>query len=291
MLTIRQLTTLLEEDYSLKLVTQAYSEIAAIKVRKIRNGIQKNREFFEEVSHVYHSVKETASKKNISLPTKAQETLSIIITSNHRFYATLEDQLLEYFVANTGNATTDRIVLGKTGALYLKTKGYKIAFKPLVLQNDLPNPPELRQLTDLITRYNQVFVYHSKMKTVLVQQPSIIDVTQTQSKAQARIQQLYSTSKATPIPVMDFIFEPDLSKMLQFFETQISTLLLEQAFLESELSRTASRLISMDQAQSKADGIISTQKKQLAEAKKSMDNTRLLETVATFSNWRREHAH
>lgn len=291
MLTVKQLKFELEEDYSLKLVTQAYSEIAAIKLRKIRDGIQKNRQFFDEVSHLYHSIKETASRKGVSLPTKERETLSLLITSNHRFYATLENQLLDYFASNTGNAVTDRIVLGKTGGVYLKTKGYKLPFQALVLQNDLPNPPELRQLTNLLSRYNQVFVYHSKMKTVLVHSPSIIDVTQTQSKAQAQIQALTSATQATPLPAMDFIFEPDIVKMLQFFESQISTLLLEQAFLESELSRTAARLISMDQAQTNADSIIDRQNKQLAEAKKSLDNTKLLETISTFSNWRKDHGY
>ena len=75
-----------------------------------------------------------------------------------------------------------------------------------------------------------------------------------------------------------FIFEPEIGKILDFFETQVTNLLIEQTFLDSELSRTASRLISMDQAQSSADDYLSEQRTILAQAKKNIINAKLLET-------------
>ena len=95
-------------------------------------------------------------------------------------------------------------------------------------------------------------------------------------------------SQLPEISTNNFIFEPEIIRMLDFFDSQIKILLLEQTILESELARTASRLIAMDQAQSRAKDFISDNKRALGQLKKSTYNARLLETLATMSKWRQE---
>ena len=88
--------------------------------------------------------------------------------------------------------------------------------------------------------------------------------------------------------LVKFIFEPELPKILHFFDTQVISLLIEQAFLESELSRTASRFISMDQAESEADRFINTQRKLKAVALRSLGNINILENYASLQATRKE---
>jgi F0F1-type ATP synthase gamma subunit len=47
----------------------------------------------------------------------------------------------------------------------------------------------------------------------------------------------------------DYVFEPHLERILQFFETEIFAGLFEQTVRESQLSKYASRILAMDTAQ------------------------------------------
>ena len=66
---------------------------------------------------------------------------------------------------------------------------------------------------------------------------------------------------------------------MQFFDSQINSLLLLQTFYEAELSRTASRILSMDQAQIEANKNILENKKLLAQTLRNIEGNRLLENI------------
>ncbi|KKR80570.1 MAG: ATP synthase gamma chain [Candidatus Daviesbacteria bacterium GW2011_GWA1_41_61] len=280
MSTIKQINQVLEDSNSLKLVAQAYSEIAAIKLQKIRKGIEKNRNFFQEISEIFHVVRVAAMRQGIKIATKRRGTLSILLTSNYHFYGSLETQLVEFFILNTTKFKTDRIVVGKTGGEFLQTMGYFHPYQPFIFKDDLPMVEELRKMVISLTGYQQILVYYSRMQSVLIQEPHVVDIVQAPPEHYLKVSKLGSLS---------YIFEPEIDKMVEFFNTQITQLLFEQTFLESELARTAARLTSMDQAQGNANDLIKTQKKLLAEAKRAIDNNRLLETIATLIGWKKEH--
>ena len=273
MQTLAQINQSLDESTSLKYIAQAYGEIAAVKLQKIRSGIEKNRVFFQDVTGVYRAVRVAAAKRNIELKNaKKRGTVSIIITSNHRFYGTLEEQLIKYFIVNTTKFRTDRVVIGKTALEFLNTMHYSHPYQDMIFKEDLPDISELRNLITNLMDYEQILVYYSRMQSVMLQEPHVVDI----------LQQPPEHYQETTGRGLEYIFEPELDKVLNFFNGQIATLLFEQTFLESELARTAARLISMNQAQDNADSLIKEQKISLNQAKRSLDNTRLLNTIATI---------
>lgn len=266
---IRQIYQTIEEDQSLKLVAQTYTEIAAIKLQKIRSGIERNRNFSSEIAQIYHNIRLVAQQRKIPPRHQKKGTVSLILTSNHRFYGSLEARLIRFFMVQSSKYRTDRIVIGRAALDYFHSIHYFPPFKSFILKEDLPKTEEIAPLSSIINQYEKVIVYYSSFKSVMSQNPRIIDITQ-------------SSTPSFPKIDFDYIFEPELADMLDFFETQINILLLEQSFLESELARTAARLISMDQAEGSADKLIVEQKKLLASAKRSIDNNRLLDTIATL---------
>lgn len=277
MATIKQLEQLIEESTSLKYIAQAYTEISAAKLKKIRAGIEKNRTFFEELLSVLHIVREEAAKRHIKTNLRPKGTISLVLTSNYRFTGSLEQKLIRFFMVNSAKTPTERIVIGKTGQEYLHSLGYSHSFEAVTFKKDLPNTEELRLLNNKLTPYKQVLVYHAKMKSILIQEPTVVDVTQTPAEV--------SSQKETHL---SHIFEPEIDQIAMFFENQITQLLLEQSMLESELARTAARLISMDQAQVNADQYIKKQKILLGQAQQSAINMQLLETAASLLKWRKE---
>ncbi len=272
---LKEAALALEEDLNLKMIAQAYTEISALKLKRIRNGIEQNRSFFDTISKVYNLVKYAAVKKNLNLPKKPHNILSLVLTSNHKFYGEIENKLLRFFTVNTSKITTDRIVIGKIGRDFLKGINYSAPFKSVIFQKDIPTDIELKNLVEILNTYNHVLIFYPKFKNMIKQEPTIIDISQAIN--QQELEKINSELK-------NFIFEPEINQILNFFNAQMTTLILETAILESELARTATRMLSMDQAQQNAEAIIKNQRKILSSAKRSIDNLRLLETISAFKS-------
>lgn len=281
-MTIKQIDQLIEEGESLKTIAIAYSEIANLKIKRLRGEVERNRVFFQEISEVYALVKKLAVKKRINIQ-KSKKLISLILTSNYRFYGNINSDLLDFFVASTKNLQTDRIMLGKAALDYFKAKPEFSGYQEMLLKTDEPDSAELTNLVNMVKDYNQVLVFYSRMKSLLVQQPTVADITASVGETSDG-----GTKSLLGGEQIDFrfIFEPDLAKILAFFDSQIITLLLEGTFLESELSRTASRFISMDQAETQANKFIKEYATLKAYTKRSLDNNTILENFACLAGRR-----
>ena len=266
-MTIQELDQLIEEGNSLKQIAQAYSEIAVLKLKKIRGMLDRNRVFFNEISAVYGLVKSFALKKGLIVP-KPKKRVSIILTSNFRFSGTISSSLIEFFTSSTKTLDTDRILIGKTAADHFKFNPMFSGSQTILLSSDQPTPQELINLVALIKDYHQVLVFYPRLKSLLVQRNTATDITAT------------SLPTRKEDSTIGFIFEPEIPKILAFFDQSILTLLLEGTFLEAEVAWTAARFISMDQAETEANKFIKEQERLKSFAKKDLLNKQILESYA-----------
>lgn len=278
MTSIKQIGQILEEEQALKLVSEAYGEVAGNKLKKIRGDIEQTRTFFIEISKVFSQVKTVALKRGIALPTKTNTTIEVLITSNYRFYGALENDLIRFFLKSSDN-NSERVFIGKTALDFFQGRqNQKTTDKFIKLKTDLPSYEELRQLTAHIKSHQRILVYYPRFQSVLIQKPTVVDITQTPQS---------DNRSAGAMEFMNFIFEPELDKILNFFDSQITGVLIQQVFLEAELARTAARLISMDQAQQNADQLIKEQKTNLKLAERELSNAHLLETISSVFGFRK----
>jgi F0F1-type ATP synthase gamma subunit len=266
-MTIRELKDNKEEGLGLKLLTQAYTEIASIKLNRIRKEVEGTRVFYKEISGLYQLVKFMADQKQLRQPKK---TVSILLTSNYRFNGHLNSSITTFFLNESSRYKTDLIVVGKLAIESLQKQN--VQFKAVTLKKDLPDDIELDQLTMQLQGYTQILVYYCEFQTVLKQLPIIRDITQ--NAAEVATPELHKNT---------FIFEPEVLKILNFFDRQIKTALLQQTFLEAELARVASRLISMDQAATNANKFLESQEKLLKQTKKAKLNRSLLENWLSYT--------
>lgn len=266
-MTIQELDQLIEEGRSLKQIAQAYSEIAVLKLKKIRGMLDRNRVFFDEISQVYSLVKHFALKKGLVV-SKSKKTICIILTSNYRFSGTISSSLIDFFISQTKNLDTDRILVGKTAADYFRFNPVFPHSQTILLAADQPTPRELTNMVSYIKDYNHVLVFYPRLKSLLVQKNTMTDITAA------------SLQTAKGEAQTGFFFEPEIPKILAFFDQSILTLLLEGTFLESEVAWTAARFISMDQAESEANKFIKDKEKLKAFAKKDLLNKQILESYA-----------
>lgn len=269
-MTVKEIDKLLEEGQSFKMIAQAYSEISNQKLKRIRADVERNRVFFDDISKVYSLVRVIAGKKGIILP-KTKKRVCILQTSNYRFYGNIDSAIIQFFIEQTKNLDTHRVIIGKTGIEYFETNKIFPDFTPMILKNDQPSSSELTAFVEVTKSYNQVLIFYSRLKSLLVQLPAVTDITETSHNI--------PTSKDGNF---HYIFEPEITKTLQFFDSQILILLIEQAFLESEVARTASRFISMDQAETEANKYIKQYSTIKAYTENNLRNNQLLESISSI---------
>lgn len=274
MQSLKQLEQYIRDGESLDLLTRSLGELASAKLQRIRGDVAKNRQFFAEISKVYKMVKIVAAQRNIPNPKKVNRSVSVMLTANYRFYGDIYEKLVGYFLDHTRGVDTDRIIIGKTGIEQVKLSNYQQRYHGLIFKGDLPSYDELKFLAKTLLPYKRVLLFYSRSKTILSQVPETADITASPLSGEVPKQPIY------------FIFEPEIPKILDFFDTQITVLLLEQTFFEAELSRLSARLIAMSQAQDNSKAYLKRQRGLFSSVKKSINNIRLLETLMPEIAWR-----
>ncbi len=257
-MTIKQINDIVKEAEGLKILTQSYAEIASIRLIKIRKQVEHTRGIFLDLAKLYGLVK--LISKQTQPPQR--KTVSILLTSKLRFNGYLNNLIIKFFLAQTSSFQTDKIVIGQK---------FPNPFKSYIFEKDTPSEKEMQELVSEVQNYEQILVFYTQFQTVLKQIPQISDITQTQFAA-------YKAQLETKKQLM--IVEPEIKKILQFFDINIKTALLQQTFLEAELSRLATRLISMDEAGQHAEEFLNQQKLLLMNAKRAYENKKMLETWA-----------
>jgi ATP synthase F1 gamma subunit len=277
---ITDLKQQLSELVTFKFISSAFTEASAVKLKNIRAEFDRNRSFYEEISKVYHLVKISAIRNKVNLPTSSatgtgSSILSVAVTSNLRFYGALNMNIMQKFVAASEKSNSVLMVIGSTGVDYLKAIGFQKPYEAILFKSDNPAPEEINEFMTKTLKFQQVILYYPKFFSLLSQVVGVVDITY-----------ISEPENASEEEFVECIFEPELAKILQFFESQVRALLFMRVMLETELARTAARLMAMSAAEERTDTMIREQKQELARMMRSITNAQLLETFAGISKWR-----
>lgn len=199
---------------------------------------------------------------------RVKDAVSILITSNTQFYGGLDHELCLSYENQAFKYPGDKIVIGVTGEHYFEARNLEKQVRFIVFQKNIPNQLELKELVEIISQYKKIYLYYSKFITLLDQKIEISDLSTDETSIEA-----LKTS-------YDYIIEPELPKMLAFFEHQILGSLVKAIFLEAQLSRTASRMVGMDKAEQNAKNQAAKSKQTLSGLNRNLTNLKILETLA-----------
>lgn len=279
MATIAELKGQLDDALTLRLISSAFTEASAAGLQKIKKQFETNRQFYDEISHVYHLVRTGGEKLKLAkneVPIE-RRSVSVAMTSNQRFYGNLNINIMRGFVEAVEKDTTDVLVIGMTGGDYMKSAGLSRPYKTMQFEKDVLTPDDIKTFLDATTEYESIFIYFPKFVSLVTQTVGVIDITQA-----------INPTDPTPEEEIHILFEPEYSQILDFFRRQIRSLLLMHVLLEASLSRTSARLLTMSSAEERATEIMKTTKSQLRKIQLSINNARLLETFAGISKWKKK---
>ncbi|MFV1916997.1 MAG: F0F1 ATP synthase subunit gamma [Patescibacteria group bacterium] len=247
----KEITEEINQLNALQSLVQAYEEIASLRMKKTRESVLKNRQFLAEINEIFErvrisfarQVKELAKKRgkhgreSVTFLAHNGKTVSVLLSANTGLYGQIVQATFQNFIEEARSATTELTIVGRYGlSLFLE----EFPNRPYTYF-DLPDygitSRNLDQLIRHIVQYEEIHVYHGEFLNVIKQRPSKITIS-------AEI----SLTEKKGKPLIAYIFEPTLEKILMFFETEIFASIFEQSVRESQLAKHASRVMAMDRA-------------------------------------------
>ncbi len=265
---------------TIRFVTSALFEVSAEKVDRLRSSFKNNAIFYKEIGNLYKYVKQTALVRG-QLPKKSNTVsrkIFIAFTSNSRFYGSVNIDVMNLFVKNINNDGSNYMVVGRMGEFFMRNfpdLSKRVSF--LSFEGDDPTMDEIHAFLKKVSAYEQVYVSYSTFVNIFTQEVSVLDI------AHSPIIDVSEHTKEET----DYIFEPELPKILAFFETRVRYLLFQRIMLESELARTSARLLAMNKAQDRADKALSTLRSILKHDVATFNDARLLEAFSSISKWKK----
>lgn len=264
---------------TLKTLAQAYEQISVMRIQRVRGSVLTTRDFLTGLADIYKDVKRSYkdeverltrhhknSKIMLSGLAKNGKTVSVLLSSNNKLYGDIVSRVFNLFAQDVRNdPKVDVVVIGKVGKSMADTKlrGRPYTFFDLPDQN--ASLVDLAPIFKFVVSYEKILVYYGRFLNIVSQEPAVSEISGEESLID---QPLEKEEKADRTP---FFFEPNLQKILGFFEDQVFASILKQVVDESELSRLASRIKSME------DSLLSIEKQEQLLKKKYLRTMRISE--------------
>jgi F0F1-type ATP synthase gamma subunit len=266
----------LESIFSVKVLAGVLRDLSVERVQNLREDFKKNVEFYEEIEDLFGKVQTLINQQYVTIANEMRKrpTANIVITSNHRFYGTLNQEVTDFFLEEW-NKAEDHIVVGKMGQVYLENHDFYDKCKFMFFEEDNPTRWEMQKFVSLAKGYSQAVIYFPKYKTPFHQEPTKMDIIRLAEKSERDFSDLN-----------EFIFEPDLPLIHDFFSTQVQYILIQRIMLETDLSRTAMRLVRMDNAENSAIEMYSQKNRELRDSIKKELDIQLFESLSGLQKWK-----
>lgn len=239
----------LEAIETIRNITNIYHEIANLKMKQIREGVLKNRKFFEELLGVYQRIKSayffylkkrSRKKKEFAFLKGKKESVIIFLSANQFFYGTLILDIWEKILSYIKENKTDIVITGRMGKYLAESSGLGHKIFYFELNDEKPEEKNISGILEFIKNYRRIIVFYGKYKTVLKQEPTISEISE------------LPLTKISEGEEKSYLFEPSPEAVLEFFEREIIASLFNQCILEHQLARYASRVIAMYKARENA---------------------------------------
>jgi len=249
---IKEIVNEIGELETLRTVTQAYSEIASLRMRTIRDFVLKNRDFLGAIDSIFRQVlysyqeeveeliKNTKDKDKVTFLAHNGKTVAVLLSANTGLYGDIVSKTFNKFLKEVEKANVEVSIVGKLGASLFEQTKPNTPFTYFDFPDYQIDSKALTEIIRHIVQYEKIEVYYGKFMSVVTQSPSVYTINAITTNT---IQGAQAEEKKEK-----YIFEPTLEEVLRFFETEIFTSLFDQTIRESQLAKFASRIGAMSQA-------------------------------------------
>jgi F-type H+-transporting ATPase subunit gamma len=281
MITKKQLATEVEGLESLKSLVEVYEEVAAGRMQKVRGAVLQSRQFLEDLLTVFSRVKvayRESAKKFAPWRRKNGKTVAVFVSANAGLYGDIVDRTFKMFEDFVKSEKPQVVVLGKLGVKMMADRLPEVLYNYFDFSDEGVDMESFDMVMRYLIQFERILVFYGKFKTILYQDPVMSSVSGDAVEVE-KIEEAVSTDKTK------FLFEPSVEEVAQVFEGEILASLFEQTLHESQLSKFASRMLSLDKA---VDNIENRLKGITIEGRKikhKLQNRKQLSTISGISLW------
>lgn len=273
---------------NLRMLTRTYQEHAIEQINFARYSVIASREFSDELEEVFINVKTSyrralqrllagkkSDKTTLPIRQKNGKEILVLITANNKLYGEIITKICKLFYQEARYSNADIAIVGKQGKNYIEGTGLQKKFQFFDVPDSNVTDVELNPILTTLLEYDKVTVFHGKYNNMVSQEAVEAYV----SGDIPEKEQIDSKE--------DFLFEPTVDNILEFFEKQIFSLLLNQTIQEAQLARFASRIKAMELAQQNMGRWLDELAQRERRLKNALINKKQLELFAGRSLWRK----
>ena len=272
---INELRETLEQTQTASFVTTMLRDISATKLQSIKAEFDANHAYFLELHELMALVQNYNKKyQQTHGVSDTPKRMYVALTSNKRFYGTLNHQMIHMLNKTLSeNPDADCMVIGQTGKQIVQTSELTIDPQYVLFEKDEPTSEEIFKMIQQLVSYTEIFIIHPTFVSSFVQRPVCTDSTHTPD-----LKKKQSPEDTT----IDYLFEPEIPKSIEFFKTQIRLVLFSRVMLETRLALTGARLMKMQRARERAEELLVLQRRTIHKEISTVQSMRLLEAFAGF---------
>ncbi len=230
-------------------LAEGLQQVSMVKMRDVREYIERSRRFHEGLSEIYRDVKGSVnlnfnrrhSKEEASSIPKKKKSVCVLLSANTRLYGSIVDEVYDAFMRYITRVSDDVVIIGKIGKERYTSETEKRDFVYFDLKDAGIIYLDLLSILGYILNYESITVFYVQFNDIFDQRPI-------QKSVPGDV--LFDTS-GMPLEMMpkeQFFLEPSPEELENFFSGQVIGLLFRQAAYEFELSRHASRIQTLEQA-------------------------------------------
>ncbi len=282
----------IESTNTLSQIVEAYQEIAAIRMRRVKKSVLQNREFlsglndiYAQVAYSYKSTNKKHAKKKLegTLRKVNKDSVAILLSANTGLYGDIVKQTFNYFVKDTAEKKADLVIVGRLGKKMYDNLGDKRPYTFYEFSDSASDPENTKKIIQSVVEYENIYVYHGLFKSILSQVPQRTAVT---GSVMSEISETSASLDPTTNKPMQYLFEPSIDEIIYFFEKEILLSIFEQSVYESGLSKFASRMISLDYAMANIKSSMKVTAFKLQKSKHALADASQMSTFAGYSLWK-----
>jgi ATP synthase F1 gamma subunit len=284
----------IQEDIAINngfdLLTRSYQEHAVGQINFARYSVLYSRGFAEDLSEIFFNVKSAYLKvlreKGVtSLIEKNGKELWILITGNNKLYGDIIIKTCQFFLGHLKLAdprNIDLVIIGRQGKNFVDEARMNWPYQYMEIPDSKVNIEFLKSLLNKMRPYESIFVFYGKYTNLVSQVPvqaalsGKIDLSSDKGKTDAEAKK------------QRFLYEPSIKEIIEFFENQILSLLLNQTVQEAQLARFASRINAMEIAQNNIHTELIKLKKREKLLKTKAMNKKQTELLSGRGLWNRK---
>lgn len=244
---------------SLYQLISSLEELSAMRYRKTKNNVLTTRSYLDEINFLYKQVKNNYKKIKESsgekfVETKFREptkgTVYVLLTANGGLFGDVVSRNFANFKNYVSRIPADEvIVVGSVGQKLIEFSELKdnLLYHYFPLSDSSTDRENLDNILRYCLEFKTIVIFYTRFVEILNQKPMADSVTGDIVFEEA----ISSFETNQPQFETDFLFEPDIERVLGLFESQIINTLFEQKILESGLSKFTSRMVALDTASQK----------------------------------------